>query len=643
MGTFQRGYALLTIKSIDEDRRVFSGIATDASMDRVGDIVDPAGAKFSKEIPVLLYHDTRLPVGSATLGRPTSDGIPFTASIPRIDEPGTLQSRVDEAWQSVKARILRGVSIGFKAAEDGIELLKTGGLKFTDFEILELSLVSIPANQHATILSIKSAAAVAPVARSAHKGARPMTKSIAQQIADFESKRAANEARRMEIQQKASDEGRTKEDDEKAEFDKLGTEVKNIDAELVDLREMETSQKNAAVVVDGKTPNTSAISRDRTQVITVKSNLPPGIEFSRMVLCKLASFVSQGSVSPMDVAKSRYPDNPRIQQYFMKGAVPAATTIDAVWAGPLVYADTLASEFLEFLRPDTIIGKFGTGGIPGLRSVPFNVRINGQTSGGTGYWVGQGAPKPLTSFAFNAQTLLWAKVAAIAVITEETARFSSPSAEGLVRDALKGALVERLDIDFVDPTVAAVTGTNPASITNGLVALSSAGTSADNARTDVGVLLRAFLSSNQKVGGLVIIMPNTLALGLSLMRNSLGQKEFPELTINGGTLEGIPVITSEYVANSSGAGNMVIAVNTRYVALADDGQVTVDASKDASLQMLDNPTNNSATATATTMVSMFQTDSIALRAHRFINWAVLKSGAVVYMDDVNWGSVGSPS
>jgi hypothetical protein len=108
-------------------------------------------------------------------------------------------------------------------------------------------------------------------------------------------------------------------------------------------------------------------------------------------------------------------------------------------------------------------------------------------------------------------------------------------------------------------------------------------------------------------------------------------------------LNGIPVIVSQYAANASGGGNLVIAVNASDIFLSDDGQVTIDASREASLQMLDNPTNNSATATATTMVSMWQTNSVALRAERFINWSKRRDDAVVYMDDVNWGSIGSPA
>jgi HK97 family phage major capsid protein len=265
-----------------------------------------------------------------------------------------------------------------------------------------------------------------------------------------------------------------------------------------------------------------------------------------------------------------------------------------------------------------------------------------QTQGGTGYWVGQGAPKPLTAMGFSPVTLAFTKVANIAVITEELARFSTPSAEGLVRDALRDALIETIDRSLVDPTEAGTANVQPASLTNGLTALSSAGTSADNVRTDLGKLVRALRTANLR-GPIAIVMPDSLVTALAFMQNALGQDEFPGLTAEGGTIKGLKIIGSEYVANSSGAGNMVIAIAEREVFLADDGQVVIDASREATLQMLDNPTNNSGTATPTTGVSMWQTNSIALRAERFINWSKRRAEAVAYMDDVNWGSVGSPA
>jgi hypothetical protein len=126
------------------------------------------------------------------------------------------------------------------------------------------------------------------------------------------------------------------------------------------------------------------------------------------------------------------------------------------------------------------------------------------------------------------------------------------------------------------------------------------------------------------------------ALSLSLMRNALGQKEFPDITMLGGTFEGLPVIVSEYVPSET-AGDFVVLANASDIWLADDGSVVVDASREASLQMLDNPTNNSASGTPTTMVSMWQTNSVAIRAERWINWQKRRTAAVAVLSEVNWG------
>jgi HK97 family phage major capsid protein len=321
----------------------------------------------------------------------------------------------------------------------------------------------------------------------------------------------------------------------------------------------------------------------------------------------------------------------------MKNAVTAGTTTDANWAGNLVIPyQRFTGDFVEFLRPQTILGKFGVGGIPALRRIPFNVAIVGQSSGGQGYWVGDGAPKPLTKFDFTLTNLRWAKVANIAVITEELLRFSQPSADVLVRDALAQALIQRLDIDFVDPNKAAVTNVSPASITYGVVALTSAGNSAQDVRTDVAAVLGQYIAANITPTTAVWIMSARRALSLSLMRNALGQREFPDITMMGGMLEGIPVITSEY-QHSDSDGDNVVLVNASDVWLADDGQVMLDASRETSLQMDDSPTENSATGTGTSMVSMFQTNSIALRAERWINWQKRRPNAVVVLNAVNWG------
>lgn len=154
----RRAYSLIEVKELSEedDFHVIKGMATTPTPDRMNDIVDPMGATFAETIPLLWQHRSEQPVGHTQFGRPTKNGIPFTARLPIIKEAGTLKDRVDEAVQSIKYRLVGAVSIGFRVLNDAIERLDNGGLKFLETEIMELSLVTIPANAEATITSIKS-------------------------------------------------------------------------------------------------------------------------------------------------------------------------------------------------------------------------------------------------------------------------------------------------------------------------------------------------------------------------------------------------------------------------------------------------------------------------------------------------------
>ena len=135
-------------------------------------------------------------------------------------------------------------------------------------------------------------------------------------------------------------------------------------------------------------------------------------------------------------------------------------------------------------------------------------------------------------------------------------------------------------------------------------------------------------------------MSNSDALGLSLMRNALGQKEFPDITMMGGTLEGyagdcIAVRADRFQWWHRGAGERHRKSGWRTMA-----NVVVDASREASLQMSDSPSDLDSTDNVT-MVSMFQTNSVALRAERWINWKLRRDDAVAVIDHVGWGALSS--
>lgn len=157
MNEIYRAYSVLTEKSFDEGDAVVRGIATTPTPDRVSDIVVPTGAVFrTRDIKLHLYHNTTMPVGQVTFGKPTNKGIAFEARIPEVTEEGVVRDRVNEARHSLKYNLLSAVSIGFRALDGGVEFLEDGGLKFTSWEMIELSLTSVPANPEAIIQTVKS-------------------------------------------------------------------------------------------------------------------------------------------------------------------------------------------------------------------------------------------------------------------------------------------------------------------------------------------------------------------------------------------------------------------------------------------------------------------------------------------------------
>lgn len=149
-----RAYSVLSVKSIDEDRRIIRGVATTPTVDRVGDIIDPLGVKFTNPLAFLWQHQHDKPIGSVKFDEPTKDGIQFEAEIAATEEPGTLKDRLDEAWQSIRLGLVRAVSVGFRPIE--YSFMDTGGIRFSETEVYELSAVTIPANSEALINEIKS-------------------------------------------------------------------------------------------------------------------------------------------------------------------------------------------------------------------------------------------------------------------------------------------------------------------------------------------------------------------------------------------------------------------------------------------------------------------------------------------------------
>ncbi len=469
-------------------------------------------------------------------------------------------------------------------------------------------------------------------------------KTFAEQLADLKATREEKTKSMREIAQKSVDESRSMDTGEAEQFDTLDSEIKRLDSDIARLTKMADMDKASAKTIDdSESREKAAAGGSNHSHVQVKhtERLEPGIAFARYAMCLTKA--KGNHQMAFQLAERHYPHTESIvrtlkaqaegadlqEMMRFKATVAAGTSTDSTWAAPLVYASTFMGDFISYLRPRTLIGQAQ------FRPVPFNVRIGGQTSGGTAGWVGQGKAKPVTKFDFNATTVPFTKVAAIAVITQELARFSDPSAEMLVRDSLADTVIARVDTDLFDPDLAVVANVSPAGLLNGVspIAVSAVDyADPDSVRQAIAALWVPWDSTYIGARPAYYTTP-AVARQLSLSREALGTPAFPNVTMTGGNIGGVPVRVSQYLANNGGSGGApFILVDESEIYLADDGSVTLDASDVASIEMNDAPTQAAGTPTAASLVSMWQTNSIAFRAERFIWWGPRRSGAIQWID-----------
>lgn len=469
----------------------------------------------------------------------------------------------------------------------------------------------------------------------------------AEQITAYEAKRGALVGSMDAIMTKAAEAGSTLDAEQQEEYDGFAGDIKAVDDHLGRLKTMEDATAKTAKPAVGDTAEHGSTTRGGS-TIQVKSEpkLAPGIGLARLAMCYGMAKGSMGEAAM--IARRRFGEqskvfgllqhNAELGLGIQKAEVPAGSTLENSWAEDLVGDETSAfADFVEFLRPQTILGKFGTNGVPSLRTVPFRVALISQTAGGEGHWVGEGKAKPVTSFDFARTTLTPLKCANICILTDEVIRDSSPSAEGIVRDALAAALRARMDIDFHLTSNSGTSLVKPASITNGAEAIvASAGGDADDIRLDVRSLFQKFIDADNPPSSGVWIMSSSNALALSMMTNALGQPEFTGIGMNGGIFQGMPVITSEHVE-----AGVVSLVNASDIYLADEGGIRIDMSREASVEMLDSSLTGDSVGvvpgTAASTVSLWQTNSVGFLAERTINWKRRRTSAVAYLTGVAWG------
>lgn len=128
-------------------------------------------------------------------------------------------------------------------------------------------------------------------------------------------------------------------------------------------------------------------------------------------------------------------------------------------------------------------------------------------------------------------------------------------------------------------------------------------------------------SSSSLSGAFAIVTSSKIAMQLGLLDvgasiNLAGESSFM----------GLPLVASDS-APADSSGGLIGIIDQDRIVLAGATEASLEVSREASIQMLDNPTNNSVTPTATTMVSLWQTNSVGLLAKITVNWRAAPNSA----------------
>jgi HK97 family phage prohead protease len=154
----------IELRDFSPDDYAFLCLITNATTDHLGDSVKPGGVNdslFGKNAPVLDSHDSsKPPVASSS--RPFMSGDNLLA-IARFPKPG-ISANSDQIIAAIRARLLRGVSIGFIPLKWSFskDPSRPMGVDFNEIKLIEFSMCSIPCNPDCYVLGSVASSQSAP-------------------------------------------------------------------------------------------------------------------------------------------------------------------------------------------------------------------------------------------------------------------------------------------------------------------------------------------------------------------------------------------------------------------------------------------------------------------------------------------------
>ena len=653
-------------------------VLSDETPDRMGDVIASDGwvlTNFKKNPIALFNHRSDFPIG--TWSNLRVEGKALRGHL-KIAPEGTSQ-RIDEIRRLIDAGILRAVSVGFVSVERKPREGKapSGGYlgdHFTKVELVETSLVSVPANPNA--LAVAKGLRVSPAtidivfAETGKRSTRAARRSTGE-VATTNGNSRRREPMSLSERIKAAQDRVTALRDKLEEHLKTVDDTNVSDAQLTVTHELNEkiaqeekglaalteAEKHLARTADDGTGRSNGGGGGSRQLATATRaptgssrtpfNLPKTKEermealiragCSQLLAHRLKVSVEEAR-KMLAVEHRAYDDEATrvLADYSARAAsAPAMTTVTG-WAAELV--QQIWADVMETLLPKSVFPRLaGLGlslnfGRAGRISIPTRSR----TPTIAGSFVGEGAPIPVRQGQFTAQVLTPKKMAVITTWTREIDEHSMPAIEGLLRQAIQEDTAVSLDAILLDTNAA--TAVRPAGIFNGVAPLTAtAGGGLTALVGDIKQISGAILSATQgHIRNMAWLMnpQQILSAGLTGAPNT-GVYPFKD-EISQGRLMTYPIIDSGTVP----LGTVGAIDAADFVAVGSEGP-RFEISDQATLHMEDTtPAQIVGGASPGTAAfptqSLWQTDSLALRLILPMNWTVRRAGVVAWTQGVTW-------
>jgi HK97 family phage prohead protease len=648
-------------------------ILSDETPDRMDDVIMADGwelAAFKKNPIALFAHNSSWPIGKWSKLRVVDKQLRGELEL----APKGTSDRIDELRALIDADILRAVSVGFRPMETKPRKESEWGVFYTKAELVECSLVSVPANPNA--LAVAKGLRISPATidlvfaghgakdRAARRGAQPAGKptrppirkgttmsSFAQRITAVEQRINGLKDQLTDHWDKQGDASNVS-DDSLGAANELSASLTQAERTLASLRDAErqlgeTSDNGGSRALVTTARGSTAITPIAAhQTASIDTPRPFGMPRKKtegldlLVHCGVAQLFAHQKRQPIDVTmREIYGDDEQHRQavmWIMRAATAPATTTAVGWAAEL--AQTTYAAFMEVLYPAAIYPRLAAKGLS-LSFGPYGkilIPTRATTPTIAGSFVGEGLPIPVRQGLFSSQTLTPKKMAVITTWTRELSEHSVPAVEGLLRDAIQNDTAISLDSVLLDANPATVV--RPAGILNGVAGLTPTAAGGFTALVgDIKQISGALLTGTKgNVRAPVWLLNPQQANSIGLVA-APGAGVFPfRDEISQGRLGGWPVITSGTVP----LGTVIALDAADFVAVGGDAP-RFEISDQATLVFDDTAPTDIGTSGAPAVVgapakSMFQTDSLALRLILPTNWCIRRAGVVAWVAGVTW-------